>query len=401
MKSETKIPFFLINRYLLRGNKWKITLIIFLMSIAFINLMFVSSLFGGIIEMTNSQIIDTYTGNIMITPKDGDDLIEKSDDFSKKLLDTEGVLEVSSQVVLPASLKYEGISGNWTIIAVNPEEEKKVTNVYDKIIEGRYLNGDDLDGIIIGRQIAGGEGVEMNAFSFRGAKVGEKVSLSFDGVSKEYIIRGIFYTKFIDTDQRAFITRKSLDNLVPNYFDDKSNTFILKTEERGDEEGVIDLIKSKGIDASFYTWEDVAGLMKTVTESFLSINILLSIVGVLIAAFTIFIVIYIDISSRRKQIGILRAIGIKPYLIDSLFVMQTVVYSCFGVLLGAAIFFGIIIPYFNAYPFVLPIGDATLVVNYTELIIKTETIIFVAIFSGLFPAIATTRMKLLDAIWGR
>lgn len=401
MKSETKIPFFLINRYLLRGNKWKIILIIFLMSIAFVNLIFISSLFEGIIEMTNKQIVDTYTGNIMIAPKDGDDFIENSREVAEEILEVKGVSNISSQIIVPATLKYKGINGNWSILAIDPDEERKITNVSEKMISGNYLEKDDLDGVIIGRQIAGGEGVEMNAFSFKGAKIGEEVTLSFDGVSKEYVIRGIFYTKFLDTDQRAFITKESLLDLSPGVFDNKSNSVIVKTEDRGSEDEVIELIKAKGVEGNFYSWEDVAGLMKTVTESFLSINILLSIVGILIAAFTIFIVIYIDISSKRKQIGILRAIGIKSYLINFLYVMQTVVYSCFGILLGAVIFFVIIVPYFNAYPFELPIGDATLVVNYVEMAIKSETIIVVAIASGLIPVIATTRMKLLDAIWGR
>jgi putative ABC transport system permease protein len=400
MKSEIKIPFFLINRYLLRGNKWKLFLIIFLMSAAFINLVFVTSLFNGIIEMSNRQIIDTYTGNVMITPKEGSDFIEDLDVKLKKIDQIDEVLAKSAQISVPASLESRNIKRSWPILAINPDDEKQVTNVSEKMIEGEYLAPDDDDKIIIGRQIAGGDGVEMNAFSFKGAKVGDKVTMAFDGVAKDYTIKGIFYTKFLDTDERAFITEKSLNQLVPNFYNNKANSIILKTTE-GDENRTIELLRDKELLENFNTWEDVAGLMKTVTKSFLSINILLSIVGVLIAAFTIFIVIYIDIVSKRQQIGILRAIGIKPYLINALYVMQTVVYSCFGVILGAILLFGIIVPYFNYYPFSLPIGDATLVINYGELIIRTETIIIVAILAGLIPAIATTKMKLLDAIWGR
>jgi len=400
MKSEAKIPFFLINRYLLRGNKWKLFLIIFLMAAAFINLVFVTSLFGGIIEMTNRQIINTYTGNIMIAPKEGSDFIEDLDSKLKKIDQINEVLARSAQVSVPASLESRNIKRSWPILVINPDDEKRLTNISEKIIEGEYLAQDDVDKIIIGRQIAGGDGVEMNAFSFRGAKVGDKVTMAFDGVSKEYTVKGIFYSKFLDTDERAFITEKSLKELVPDFYDNKASSIILKTA-KGNEDRTIELLKEMGLSENFYTWEDVAGLMKTVTESFLSINILLSTVGVLIAAFTIFIVIYIDIVSKRQQIGILRAIGIKPYLINALYVMQTVVYSCFGVILGGIIFFGILVPYFNHYPFSLPIGDATLVINYGELIIRTETIIIVAILAGLIPAVTTTKMKLLEAIWGR
>jgi len=363
-------------------------------------LIFVSSLFSGIIKMSNDQIVNAYTGNIMITPENGKDFIEDADEKTEAIAAIDGVKAVSTQLTLPASLQYNNIKGNWSVLAINPDEEKNVTNVSQKMIEGEYLDADDEDGIIIGRQIAGGKDVEMDAFSFKNAQVGQIINLSLNGISKDYIIRGIFYTKFINTDQRAFISKKSLESLIPDVFMDKTNSIIIKTDNKVDERVIIEKIKNI-FSANYYSWEDVAGLMTSVTKSFSSINVLLYIVGMLIAAITIFVVVYIDILSKRQQIGILRAIGIKPYLIDSLYVMQTVVYSCFGVLLGAAIYFAIIVPYFNAYPFQLPIGDAKLSINYVELIFRAETIIFVAIAAGLVPTIIITRMKLLDAIWGK
>lgn len=69
MKSDKRIPFFLITRHLARCNKWKLLLIVFLLSIAFINLVFINSLFNGVIASNNEQIINTKTGNIMIVPR--------------------------------------------------------------------------------------------------------------------------------------------------------------------------------------------------------------------------------------------------------------------------------------------------------------------------------------------
>lgn len=402
MKSEIKIPFFLINRFLLRGNKWTLLLIIFLMSIAFINLIFITSLFNGIIEMTNDQIINTTTGNIMITPKEGKDFIENRDETLEKINQTEGVQAASAETNLPANLKYKNIKGNWQVLAINPFDEAKVTNIKDKIISGSYLETDDSDQILIGRQIAGGKDVEMNEFSFKTAKVGDKVTLSLDSLTKDFTIKGIFFTKYILADNRAFITQEALDKLAPrDFYDNKANNILVKINKKGDEEKIIERFKAEDINENFITWKDAAGLMKSVSDSFSSINALMTIVGVIIAAVTIFIVIYIDISHKRQQIGILRAIGIKPYLINATYVLQTVVYSCFGVLLGAALFFGIIMPYFKANPFILPIGDAVLRINYPDFVFRFELIIFTAMLAGLIPSILITRMKLLNAIWGK
>jgi len=116
---------------------------------------------------------------------------------------------------------------------------------------------------------------------------------------------------------------------------------------------------------------------------------------------TIFIIMYVDITHKRQEIGILRAVGVKSYLIGTTFVLQTIVYSFLGVALGTAMYFGIIFPYFQAYPFSIPIGDVTLSVSPADFVSRGLSVIFVGILSGLIPAIIGLRTKILDAILGR
>jgi putative ABC transport system permease protein len=400
MKTETRLPFYLMLQYLRRGRKWTLALTLFMMSVAFVNLIFISSLFAGIIDGTNKQIIDTMTGNIYVTPKSGSDYIV-SKQAVKDIRAIDGVAGVSAQFQLPARLKYKNITGNWQILAINPSDEETVTNIADKIMDGKYLDANDTDHILIGRQIAGGEGVEGDAFSFKGAKVGDKVTMEFDGgFNKEFTIGGIFYTKFIQSDQRAFITNKALQQIYPS-MSDNATTIIVKVGSGAKEENIISDIKAKGISESVYTWRDVAGLMKSVSESFTSINVLMSLVGVLIAAVTIFIVVYVDIINKRRQIGILRAIGIKSYIIVFSYVILAAVYSVIGVILGTAIFYLILVPYFNAHPFVLPICDAVLKLSAADYIARAEAVMWVSVASGLIPSLLVVRTKMLDAILGK
>jgi len=400
MKSQLRLPFYLTIKYLQRGRKWTLFLTLFLMSVAFVNLIFISSLFNGIIEGTNSQIINTMTGNIYMTPAEGSEFIENKEQVLVDLHSIDGISGVSAQTNVPAQLKYKKISGSWQIIAVNPQNEASVTNISKKIINGSYLDQDDDDQILIGRQIAGGEGVEQNAFSFKGAKIGEKVSIVMNGISKEFTIKGIFQTKFLPSDQRAFITEKSLSKMMP-LMGDKTNTIVVKTDDSKNDENTINRIKEKGIKEQIFTWREVAGLMKSVSESFTSINILMTFVGMLIAAVTVFIVIYVDIINKRKQIGILRAIGIKPYIIISSYVILSAVYAVIGVLFGTAVFYLVLVPYFDLHPFVLPICDAVLVLSKVDYIARAEAIMWVSVFSGLIPSAIITRTKMLDAILGR
>ncbi len=400
MIGEWKIPFFLVSRYLKNGSKWTFFFITVLMSIAFVNILFVTALFNGIVEAVNTQVIDTHMGHIYMLPPDGTEYLESMGDISKKIESCGKVRGVSHHLYVPGRLKYRNINGAWQVVAIDPEREKSVTNVSGKMIEGSYLDEDDTDKIIIGRQIAGGENVEMNALSFRGARAGEAVELEAGGIRKTFIIKGIFYSKFLDTDKRAFITRRAFDSLMPQ-FGDRASSMIIRIDKTGDEKKVIRELEGMDVRAKFFSWREVAGYLDSVTESFTHINTLLTMVGMLIAAATIFIIIYVDISSRRQQIGVLRAIGIKPSLIRFTYILQTLVYSTAGILIGLLVLLYGIAPWMKEHPFEMPIGNAMLVINYRDLVFRAVLVVAVGAASGLIPGLIATRTKILDAIFNR
>ncbi len=394
------LPFYLAWQYIRRGRKWTLLLTLFLMTVAFINLVFVPSLFSGIIDGANKQIINTMTGDLYITPKDGRDFINNKDQLISQVQAIEGVESISAKTLVPARLKYNNISGNWQILAINPNKDKKVSNISQKMISGSYLNELDTDKIIIGRQIAGGKEVEEDAFSFKDARVGDKVSLILDGKSKEFTIKGIFDTNFVESDKRAFITEKALNEIMPSSIN-KATTINIKTDPESNQGNIFESIKDLNIDGNIFTWQESTGLMKSVSSSFLSINILLSFTSVLIAAVTIIIIIYVTIINKRKEIGILRAIGIKPYIIIFSYVILSAVYAAIGIIAGTVIFMTILVPYFIAHPFSLPIGDAVLFLSWSDFLIRAEIIMWVSVIAGFIPAVIVTRAKMLDAILGR
>jgi len=399
MKNELKLPFYLAFQSLRRGRKWTLFFTVLLMAVAFINLIFVSALFNGIVEGSNQQIKDTLTGNVYMTPKQGTLYINEASKLLTEIRKVDGVQAASSSFQTPARIEKGTRSGRWPILAIKPDEFFDVINVSENMTHGEYLKNDDENGIILGRQIVGGEGVELNATSLRGVEVGDKVNVVFDGFEKEFIVRGIFYTNFIESDTRAFITEKALAKIMP-IAANKATVVNIKSLNKN-EEAVFDRVQ--GIDPSVDTfmWTEAAGLMKSVSSSFLSINVLMTLVAVIIAAVTTFIVIYVDIINRRRQIGILRAIGIRPYIIVLNYVILAAVYATLGVILGSLIFYFGLAPYFQAHPFKLPITDAVLNLKWTEYIARVEIVSWVAVISGLIPALIVTKTKMIDAILGR
>jgi putative ABC transport system permease protein len=398
MKYRLKIPFYLTWQYLRRGKKWTIFLTVGLLSVAFMFLLFVSSLFMGIIEGSNVTVRNTISGDIFITPKTGEDAIDNSEKVIAKIRDVAGVDGVSAQTIVPGSIEYNKIVGQGTIYAVTPSDDKEARTLTASTTPA-FLADNDTDGIILGKQIAGGDGVENNAFSFKGAQVGDKVTLTLGQIKKEFTVRGILDTGFISTDMFSYITQNALSKLAPT-FDDTATTIVVKTKSDADLDSTIEKIRNLNLDILVYPWQDASGIMTSISSSFVSINALMTVVGIMIAAIAVFIVIYVDILNKRRQIGIFKAIGINSTIIVSSYILLSAVYAFIGVLVGTVLFYGIAVPYFDANPIVLPITDARLVLTAPEYVWRGEVVFWVAVLSGFIPSVIVSRAKMLDSILG-
>jgi putative ABC transport system permease protein len=57
-------------------------------------------------------------------------------------------------------------------------------------------------------------------------------------------------------------------------------------------------------------------------------------IGLLIAFVIIFVVIYVNIVNKKRQIGVQKAIGIEQNVIVASFVLQAMLYAGTGIILG-------------------------------------------------------------------
>ncbi len=396
-KKEVRIPFFLIVRHLKRTNKWTLAFIIFLMSVAFINLVFINSLFQGVVETDHRQLIETTTGNVTLLPVEENAFISGVECAVAEILRVNGVVGVSDQVVLPGVVEWTGARKNIELWAVTPSREEKVSVIDDRVISGSYFRSDDETGVLIGKRLLTEEnsGVVGDIFKKRCA-----VTLEIGGRRLEVPIVGVFETLSDYADSRVYVPRSLLEKNFHEYTD-RATRLIIKTREKGGEPELVKKLKKTKAPGKFVTWQEASERSESLTESFVTINALLTTVGFIIAAVTIFIIMYVDITHKRLEIGVLRALGIKSHIIATTFVLQTIVYSMFGVMVGAGLFFGIIMPYFRWKPFIIPIGAVELAVIPADFVSRAVAVVLVAIASGLIPAILTLRQKILDEIMGR
>ena len=394
-----KVSAFLAYKSIAKGNKGTTLLTILIMALAFVNLMFMSSLFTGLTDASENQVIETLYSNIVIEPKDEETYIKNPDSILKKVDSVPGVLGTSAQYITASTITHKEKSGAWTVRSVNPDDEIMVSSVPEMMIAGEYLSKYDRGEIIIGKEIAGGHGGSLEHLSLDGVVVGDTLEVAFkNGVKREYRIKGIFDTNFIQSNQLAYITEKEMESVLGT--SDMASQILVKTEGKGGEDKYVEQFTMLGVHEDIKTWSVYAGIVVTITQSFDAINALISVIGFFVAGITIFIVIYVSTVSKRRQMGILRAIGIKESIIVRSYVFQAVFYALCGCIAGLMVMFAILVPYYTRHPLVFPMGDVTLVIEQKNAITRGAGLIAAAMVAGFIPSWRAVRETILDAIWG-
>ena len=384
-----------------KGNFRIALLTMLILILVALNLLFVPGLLDGLVWGANDKLINTYSGDLLIEPDEGNRYIANVDQLMTEIDQIDGIKSATARNYLGAEIDFEGKYLDTTVFGVYPDTEKTVFTITDYIIEGSYLTPDDTDTIILGVQLAGADrpNLELYARSLQNVHAGDRVSVTYaNGIQKEYTVKGVFYTEFIQTDLQAFVSEKEFQTVAPLLANNASAIYI-KTTEDADTDGIINQILSTTNGLKVATWEDHAGLVHSMTASFKIIEVIMDVVNLLVAGITIFIVTYIDVANRKRQIGIQRAIGITPASITLSYLIRALFYAFIALALAALIYIYGIIPLEAHYPFHFPFGDVYLRV-IPFVLIRTALLLFgVSIISALLPVHGVMRAKIIDAIW--
>ncbi|MFC1951352.1 ABC transporter permease [Chloroflexota bacterium] len=400
MKS-LKVAAFMALKSIVRGNLWVFILTISMLSLVYLNLVFAPAMLAGVVDTINDKIVNTMSGHIMIESKTAQKEIADIDALIAEIEAVDGVAAVCARSDVPADISYNGERFPTSIYSIAPDRDKQVFNISDNLIDGGYLEPGDTGMIMLGVQIAGSdnENLELYSASLKSVHADDVVTITYPpDVQKEYIVKGIFQVELIQTDISAFITETEYETLNP--LADNTATSLHIRADDGDNLGPIlgqiDTIRD-GI--RYRTWDEVAGILKSMTRTFDDVIRILQVVALIVAAITIFIITYIDLVNKRKQIGIQRAIGITPSSIVLSYVFRAIVYAVVGTLVAIIIFAFVIRPIETRYPFHFPFGDILLPLDIGYMLRSMLILLGVSVVAAFLPAWRTIKIKIIDAIW--
>ncbi|OGO21996.1 MAG: hypothetical protein A2Z28_03715 [Chloroflexi bacterium RBG_16_51_9] len=397
-----KVAGFLAFTSLKRGNFGVLLLTILILVLVTLNLLFVPSLLRGLVHGADGKLKDTFAGDIVIESALDNPLIPNLNTLIPKIEAIGGVVAVTPRNNMVSEMRYENERTSGVVYGIVPEREKEVFTISKSMVEGDFLASGDRNQIVLGIQLAGAgnPGIELYSRSLKKVHAGDRILVTFgDGIQKNYTVKGIFRSEFIQTDTQAFVSEAEFETVNP-LAANRASSIRVKINDTADSAAIIEQIKQLGDGLRILTWEDYAGIMRSMTDSFQSIDTILNVVNLLVAGITVFVVTYIDVTNRRRQIGIQRAIGIMPGCIAIAYLLRAAFYAVLASMLASLAFLYVIMPVEARYPFHFPFGDVKLLIGFTDLTRAIFILMCAAIIAAFLPVWLALRIKILDAIWG-
>ncbi len=218
-----------------------------------------------------------------------------------------------------------------TIVAIEPEAEAPLNLAAQHVISGRYLTGNDLDVIFIGKGLADAMGVA----------VGDRVTMVGKAAHEQMrqrtmTVGGIYDLGMAEIEKRTiYISLKEAQDLYN--LTDQSTEIVLMLEQIGQEGAVRQAISPELAGYEIVSWETSFPELQQALGTKTGVMNIFSLVILAIAGIGIMNLLMMAVYERTREIGLLGALGLKPRQVTLLFLLEGALMGVVGVIAGIAL----------------------------------------------------------------
>ncbi len=414
MQDSFRVARFLAIRAIRNSSKWTTGLIIFVMVLTFLNLVVVSGILVGLIQGSETAFRERFIGDLGISKLDKKSYVENADSIVNII--------ANDSRVTSYSIKYNArgkLEANYRtrrsdevanirsigIYGVDIANEDKTSHICSTLLEGECLLPQDASKyILIGKNITDKYSVvgDADPTVLRGVETGTKLRVTIGNISNEYIVKGIYKMKAGELDQNVYMIDSELRRIA-GLTNDQISLISVRVKDGG-EADVKNTLINNGFDryAKIETFsEGTPEFVKNMKSLFGLLGNFFGSIAIIVAAITLYIVIFINALNKKKQIGILKGIGIKEGAIEMSYVLQAIFYGLIGSSLGVLITFTVLKPAFATHPIDFPFSDGILVAEWGTTMIRVGILLLVTVIAGYIPARMIVKKNTLNSILGR
>jgi ABC-type lipoprotein export system ATPase subunit/ABC-type antimicrobial peptide transport system permease subunit len=320
--------------------------------------------------LTN-YVQEVYADNLQSTQMTlyYDSYSEISNDELDQILTIEGIdWVIESSVINTADYSYNEQTGDIKNLNVYYDY------IYPNIIYGSISSD---GGILINETMA-------LAISTNGiiSVVGTELTLEYDNDTFTYTITGIYEDNTATSDlANVYISENEMLELL----DDSMTTTIVYLNL--EDVSYLNSVKSdlEVLNFNIYQEDNSAGTILSYIDMGTKILTGVSAISMVVAAIMIFIVLYISIVERTKEIGILRAIGARKKDISTMFIFEAGIIGLAGGLFG--VLFSVLITLTTNTLTNISLGATLISYNIVYFLLGLGLSVVVSIIAGIAPAV--------------
>jgi ABC-type lipoprotein release transport system permease subunit len=217
------------------------------------------------------------------------------------------------------------------IVGLEPQAELAVSLPAQNLSAGRYLAADDLDSVFIGKGLA-------DAMSLT---VGDRLTLVGRAQHNQMRQRTMTVVGVYDIGMPS-IERSSIYISLAEAQDlyglpGQSTEAAIYLQSLGQEQAVIAALTPGLKGAEISTWQTSFPELNTAVNAKGGVMNVFSVIILLIAGIGILNLLLMAVFERRREIGLLGALGMKPGQISILFILEGVMMGVIGVLVGVGL----------------------------------------------------------------
>jgi len=370
---------------------------------------FYMGFYQGMVDQRINAAIKTEASHIQIhhlqflNNPDKKFIITNSDSVIRIIQSVEGVKATSSRIILNTMIQSAATGSGVKVTGIVPEDEKQLTNLYTKLIDGSYFEEGKRNPILIGKKLADKLKVRLKS----------KVVITLQDMegnmtAASFKVEGIFETSNTAFDEiSVFVRNTDISRiLLLNVHSCHEIAVLLNQNEQLDAADLSLRSKLAGLDVK--TWREIMPDVSLVESSFgLTMMIFIGII-LLALLFGIINTMLMAVLERTKELGMLMAIGMNKFRVFMMIMLETVMLSFFGGICGIVLgwmlnlFFGVygidLGAWSTAYK---SMGFDTLVYTVPSWSVSFEIAVMVivtGIIAAIYPAMKALRLKPADAI---
>ncbi|MCF6184123.1 MAG: FtsX-like permease family protein [Bacteroidales bacterium] len=392
-------------------NKLRSAVVIIAVTLGLIGgIMSVGIMFGSSDQRIKDALND-YVSEIQIHhPKYSENneakyIIKNSDNAEKIISEIPGVKSVCSRMKIIGMANSPEAAVGIVINGINPEREKKVTDIYTKIPDslGTYFKNTKRNPVLISSKLA--EKLNLHLRSKVVLTFQEKNGTMTGGAFR---VSGIYKTNNSMFDEtNIFVKKEDLARLTL-FPENTAHEIAVRITDKKQLETIKADISKKYPDLSVMTWKELQPDLAMVTDFMNQMMAIFMIIILSALGFGIVNTMLMVVLERIKEIGMLMAVGMNRIRVFTMIMLETVFLSVVGGGIGMAVS-AILLNYFGRVGMSFSsVSKGLESFGYSAVIFpKVETsfyfmlsflIILTGIIASVYPAIKAVKLNPAEAV---